>query len=76
MVQLLVPRADSPAPLILSQLEWDPDDAVPPIGMERRYYLWLFGPKIKLPIALDYTPPAIVPDAIADDFRAIRAANQ
>jgi hypothetical protein len=48
-------NAYSPAPLVISQVEWEPSDK-PPYSARRQYYLWLFGPKIKLPLWRPFTP--------------------
>jgi hypothetical protein len=48
-------NAHSPAPLVMSQVEWQPGDK-PPYHARREYYLWLFGPKFKLPFSTSYTP--------------------
>lgn len=76
MAMFLVPHAEAPAPLILSQLEWEPRDNTPPIQMERRCYLWFFGITARLPIAMDYKPPSIVADMTEEERRAINEVRK
>ena len=75
-VMLLVPRVECPAPLIMSEIRWDSDDTVPPIGMQRRYYLWFFGPRFELPFRSRFTPPADVPEATNDDLDMIHRTKR
>jgi hypothetical protein len=42
-------RATSPQPLIIRQDDIDYDETTSRFKRTRRYYLWLLGPKIKLP---------------------------
>jgi hypothetical protein len=47
-------QSESPAPFIIYRDEQDWDDRKDPT-VRRKYYLWLFGPKIKIPI--EYPSP-------------------
>jgi hypothetical protein len=50
--QAYVENAASPLPLVISQVEMSDE-----WSKSRRYYLWLFGPAVKLPIEWPIEPP-------------------
>ncbi len=50
-------RATAILPLLICQDEGEFDDTGGVILFPRRYYLWFFGPKIKLPFESDWQRP-------------------
>ncbi len=59
--EVRIERADSPAPMIIRQDEVEYKNVAafgppPRADFPRRYYLWLFGPKVRLPIESEWRP--------------------
>lgn len=50
-------QADAPLPLVIGQDDIDYDETTKTFKTTRRYYLWLFGPKINFPFESTWEHP-------------------